>query len=72
MKANARATANVAQKRGKIRIQPCVRCGASEAQKHHPDYNRPLFVVWLCRQCHLALHAKENDTAPYSLADEMG
>lgn len=56
-KANARAQANVAQGRGKLRPGPCETCGEKDAEKHHPDYQRPLEVVWLCRACHLELHA---------------
>lgn len=56
VKMNARSYANVYQRRGRIRPKPCQQCGALKAQKHHPDYTRPLHVVWLCRACHLSLH----------------
>jgi hypothetical protein len=28
---------------------------------HHPDYDKPLEVVWVCRSCHLDIHAEEKD-----------
>jgi hypothetical protein len=43
--------------RGMIRrVTRCETCGrAGQTQGHHSDYNRPLFVTWLCRSCHAAL-----------------
>lgn len=39
--------------------QPCGQCGSTEnIERHHPDYSKPLFVVWLCRVHHRALHRK--------------
>lgn len=35
--------------------QPCEKCGASqETQRHHPDIQKPLEIVWLCQACHTA------------------
>jgi hypothetical protein len=56
MKANARGYANSNLSRGKLKPQPCVSCGAEKAEKHHPDYSKPMEVVWLCRRCHVKLH----------------
>lgn len=58
-RANARSIANVYQRRGKLVPQPCGACGSADAQKHHPDYSRPLFVLWLCRECHSSHHLRE-------------
>lgn len=57
-RANARATANVYQRRGHLTREPCQACGSMEAEKHHPDYRHPLVVEWLCRECHLTEHHK--------------
>ena len=55
-KMNCRCYANVYQRRGWWDPQPCSQCGKEVAQKHHPDYGKPLEFVWLCRPCHLAHH----------------
>lgn len=49
---------------GKLVRQPCFICGERRVEGHHPDYDQPLSVVWLClahhRETHvLALSLKE-------------
>lgn len=47
---------------GTIEQQHCSLCGKRKSQRHHPDYNQPLLIVWLCADCHRALHrAKAED-----------
>lgn len=41
---------------GTLQKQPCWVCGAA-ALAHHPDYDRPLDVVWLCQPHHKQAHA---------------
>ena len=41
---------------GKIPVLPCVNCGAVKAEGHHPDYSKPLLIVWLCKKCHREEH----------------
>ena len=36
--------------------QPCSVCGILQSEAHHPDYDAPLEVVWLCRKHHSELH----------------
>jgi hypothetical protein len=43
---------------GEMTRSPCSVCGAAEAQAHHPDYSRPLDVVWLCDKHHKAEHRR--------------
>jgi len=55
-KANCRSYAHVYRDRGKIPRKPCERCGETKAEMHHHDYDQPLLVTWLCRECHLRHH----------------
>jgi hypothetical protein len=41
---------------GKIVKYPCFICGNAKSQGHHPDYSRPLDVVWLCSKHHKQAH----------------
>lgn len=43
---------------GRIKKLPCWVCGSSEVEGHHPDYNAPLDVVWLCQAHHKEIHLK--------------
>lgn len=57
-KDNARSYANVYKRRGKIVARPCAVCdGTDNLEMHHPDYSKPTEICWMCRSCHLRLHA---------------
>lgn len=43
--------------RGLLVKAPCAVCGESRVEGHHPDYTRPLDVIWLCPSHHRKLHA---------------
>lgn len=43
---------------GKVKKEPCKVCGDVNSQAHHPDYNKPLDVIWLCHKHHVELHKK--------------
>lgn len=46
---------NNAIRHGKVKAFPCFVCGA-KAHAHHPDYDRPLDVIWLCPKHHKEAH----------------
>lgn len=33
-------------------------CGDPKSEAHHPDYSKPLDVMWLCRKHHGEMHRK--------------
>jgi len=42
-----------------IRPTNCSRClKECKPEGHHPDYSKPLEVIWLCRECHNKEHGK--------------
>lgn len=50
----------IALKNGKL-IKPnkCTLCFSDgKVEAHHPDYEKPLEVVWLCKSCHGKVHRK--------------
>ncbi len=55
-KRNARLRVARAIAKGRLVKQRCRVCGAKRAVAHHPDYGRPLDVVWLCAVHHSAVH----------------
>ncbi len=61
-KRNAQDRVAKALYNGKLtRPKKCERC--EEVEKlhgHHPDYNKPLEVIWLCPACHGAEHKRLN------------
>ena len=55
---SARSQVSVYIKRG-LMVKPacCTKCGSRKRiEAHHPDYNKPREVVWLCRKCHTTYH----------------
>lgn len=39
------------------RVDGCNELG----ERHHPDYSKPLEIVWLCREHHLREHGMKQD-----------
>ncbi|MDE2020579.1 MAG: hypothetical protein KGJ13_09615 [Patescibacteria group bacterium] len=65
IKRKAQFAANNALRDGKIkRSEICEICGAKgELEKHHPDYEKPLLIQWLCLKCH-GLTRRKNKYVP--------
>jgi hypothetical protein len=55
-KRRAQGKAYRALKRGQLHKESCYFCDSNkDIEMHHPDYDRPLRVYWLCRRCHRRL-----------------
>jgi hypothetical protein len=52
---------------GRLEKLPCWTCGESDVEAHHPDYSRPLSVVWLCAVHHKEIHLAYPDDHYYRL-----
>jgi hypothetical protein len=39
-------------------VQQSCACGSTDVEMHHPDYDKPLEVIWMCRSCHLVHQQK--------------
>jgi hypothetical protein len=56
----AQIAAGNAIRDGRLIRQPCLICG-DRAEAHHPNYDAPLDVVWLCTFHHKQAHALVRD-----------
>jgi hypothetical protein len=52
---------------GRLQRWPCEICGA-KAHAHHPHYDAPLVVTWLCPTHHKAAHRLLTDAATTSIS----
>lgn len=60
-----------AVKVGDIEKQPCVVCGSTNSVAHHPNYMKPLDVVWYCRIHHRYHHEAQPERAHVMLARQL-
>src|SRR3990167_2578859 len=60
-KTKARIAVMYALKVGLLYKLPCIVCGESKSQAHHPDYSKPLEVIWICPKHHYAFHKVEEE-----------
>lgn len=59
IKVSARKKVAYALKTGKLKKLPCSVCGVDRVEAHHENYNKPLEIVWLCKQHHGFLSRKD-------------
>ena len=41
--------------------KPCEVCGNIKSEAHHPDYSKPLDIMWLCLKHHREWHKKHGN-----------
>ena len=56
LKDKARRMARDAVKNGLLVRKSCQVCGEKRVDGHHPDYSKPLEVLWLCKVHHNDIH----------------
>ena len=42
--------------KAKLKKGKCIECGDENVHAHHPDYSKPLDVIWLCPLHHKHVH----------------
>lgn len=55
---SARAKAWRAFQSGKITKESCRVCKSENVEMHHPDYDKALSIIWLCKQHHMELEGR--------------
>lgn len=63
-KASIRSITKEYVKRGYLEKVNICNCGSTKTEAHHPDYNNPRLVEWMCRACHIELHKTFNPKLP--------
>jgi hypothetical protein len=64
VKVKARETLRVEVREGRIKRGACEICGEPSAEAHHPDYAKPLDVIWLCGVHHRVEHDRLRQCGP--------
>lgn len=59
-KTYAKLMAEQAVRDGRIIKTPCIKCGNPDSRGHHPNYAKPLEVIWLCQAHHSEEHRRIN------------
>lgn len=57
-KANAEQKLERAVVSGTVNKKPCKICGSNKSEAHHPNYQKPLDVIWLCDLHHKNEHKR--------------
>jgi len=58
----ARRCVSNALRDGRLAKLPCAVCGGKKVEAHHEDYEKPLEVIWLCKQHHVEVDKKRRSS----------
>ena len=53
IKYKAHAAVFISLRNGFIKKEPCEICGSLKVEAHHVDYEKPLDVIWYCKEHHV-------------------
>ena len=58
-KVSAKNKARIATEKGLLkRPNYCMCCHKiKKLDRHHPNYDEPYYVLWICRKCHTEIHS---------------
>jgi hypothetical protein len=59
-------------KLGRIAKKPCYICNTEASEAHHPDYNFPLRIIWLCKKHHAWVHSNRLTVVDETLKEHLG
>lgn len=68
---NARTKARRAVLAGKLVKTACEWCSEVDTEMHHPDYTKPLEVMWLCKLCHEKWHKQFGDAKSTAIGNSL-
>lgn len=71
-KVEAKRIVAEAIRRGELVRGPCEVCGEAKSHGHHPDYDKPLGVMWLCAPHHLEWHERNGPGLNGGDPDDLG
>lgn len=56
LKIKARRQIEYRIRNGRLKQLPCSVCKLLPTEAHHPDYSKPLEIIWLCKEHHANQH----------------
>lgn len=71
-KAIVRSKTKMRIRRGLLIPYPCEVCSENKVEAHHPDYNKPYDVRWLCFKHHREFHKQQRLNEQQNFKENAG